>query len=66
MEHFSVLMSVYYKEKPEYFDSSLESTLINQTIHPDEFVLVCDGDLTSELEKDIEKYKVIFQNVLKI
>ena len=66
MEHFSVLMSVYYKEKPEYFDSSLESTLINQTIHPDEFVLVCDGDLTPELEKVIEKYQVLFPDILKV
>lgn len=66
MEHFSVLMSVYYKEKTEYFDSSLESTLINQTIRPDEFVLVCDGDLTPELEKVIEKYQVLFPSILKV
>ncbi len=66
MEKFSVLMSVYYKEKPEYFDLSLESNLSNQTLRPDEFVLVCDGDLTPELEDVINKYKRLYPEVLKV
>lgn len=52
----SVLMSIYFKEKPEYFRESLES-ILNQTYFPDEIVLVKDGPLTDELEKVIEKYK---------
>lgn len=66
MEKFSVLMSVYYKEKPEYFDLSLESNLVNQTLQPNEFVLVCDGELTPELEVIIEKYQKLFSNILKV
>lgn len=66
MEKFSVLMSVYYKEKPEFFDLSLKSNLIDQTLTPDEFVLVCDGDLTPELEEVIEKYKKLYPDVLKV
>lgn len=45
---FSVLMSVYKNEKPEYLDQSLIS-LENQTVLPKEIVLVEDGVLTSEL-----------------
>ena len=53
---FSVLMSVYIKEKPEYLDKALES-VFNQTVKPDEVILVEDGPLTKELEKVIRKYK---------
>lgn len=59
-------MSVYYKEKPEYFDISLDSNLVKQTLPPDELVLVCDGDLTPELEVVIEKYQKLFPDVLKV
>lgn len=66
MEKFSVLMSVYYKEKPEFFDLSLESNLIKQTLPPNEVVLVCDGELTQDLEAVIGKYRKLFPNVLKV
>lgn len=66
MEKFSVLMSVYYKERPEFLDLSMESILISQTLKPDEFVLVCDGKLTEELELVIEKYRKSYPSILKI
>ena len=52
----SVLMSIYFKEKPEYFRESLKS-ILNQTYFPDEIVLVKDGPLTNELEEVIKEYK---------
>lgn len=45
---FSVLMSVYRKENPKWFQMAVES-VINQTIKPDEIVIVQDGELTKEL-----------------
>ena len=45
---YSVLMSVYAKEKPENLAMSLNS-LLSQTLMPDEIVLVEDGPLTPEL-----------------
>lgn len=57
----SVLMSIYFKEKPEYFRESLES-IKNQTYKIDELVLVKDGVLTNELEEVIKEYK----NILNI
>lgn len=56
MEKYSVLMSLYAKEDPENFETALLS-MINQTVHPDEIVLVEDGPLTNELYKVVEKYK---------
>ena len=48
--NYSVLMAVYYKENPVFFDLSLESILTNQTLRPYEVVLVCDGELVPQLE----------------
>lgn len=62
---FSVLMSVYYKERPDFFDLALNS-INNQTLFPTEIVLVEDGPLTSELEQVIKKYKRIWRDKLKI
>lgn len=50
----SVLMSVYKKEKSEYFKASLES-IMNQTLQPDEIVVIKDGPLTTELEEVLEE-----------
>ena len=66
MEKFSVLMSVYYKENPVFFDLSLESNLVKQTLTPNEFVLVCDGALTTELEDVIKKYQSLYPDILKV
>jgi glycosyltransferase involved in cell wall biosynthesis len=52
----SVLLSVYKKEKPEYFTETLESTLA-QTAQPDEILLVEDGPLTEELYERIQHYR---------
>jgi len=52
----SVLMSVYAKEKPEYFKEALES-VINQTLQPDEILIMKDGPLTEELEVVITEVK---------
>lgn len=57
-------MSVYYKEKAEYLKLALDS-IINQTLKPNEIVLVQDGKLTNELQAVItdylQKYPYIFK-----
>ena len=55
-KQFSVLMSVYAKEKPEYLSEALDS-IIKQTVVPDEIVLVEDGPLSSGLLDVIQRYK---------
>ena len=54
-ERYTVLMSVYYKEKPAYLKTSIES-MLNQTIPPDEFVIVKDGPLSKELDAVIDTF----------
>lgn len=46
---YSVLMSVYHKEKSEYLRQAIES-IQAQTLPTDDFVLVCDGPLNPELD----------------
>lgn len=55
-QKFSVLFSVYYKEKPDFFDKALES-VYNQTVKADEWVIVKDGPISQELQDVIDKYK---------
>jgi len=57
MVKFSVLMSVYNKEKPEFLRRSLDS-IFNQTLLPSEVVLVKDGPLTSELDAVISGFEI--------
>lgn len=56
MSAFSVLMSVYYKERAEFLCQSLDSVFA-QTLPPSEVVLVEDGPLTPALDTVIERYQ---------
>ena len=51
---YSVLMSVYHKEKPEYLEQAIAS-IQAQTLPTDDFVLVCDGPLNAVLDTVIAK-----------
>lgn len=55
---YSVLMSLYKKEKPEYLRIALDS-MLKQTIEPDEIVLVEDGPLTDELYEVLRDYPML-------
>lgn len=57
-------MSVYKKEKAEYLKMALNS-VVNQTLKPDEIVLVQDGKLTEELYDVIEGYKCKYPDIFK-
>ena len=61
---YSVLISVYYKEKAEYLIECLES-MVHQTVQPSEIVIVKDGKLTAELEDVLTKYKTKYQRLFK-
>ncbi len=54
---FSVAVSIYEKDNPDYVDISLNSITIEQSLKPTEIVLVMDGPVSDELEKVIEKHE---------
>ena len=49
-------MSIYDKEKAEYLETALES-IVNQTLKPDQFVIIEDGNISKELKQVLKKYK---------
>lgn len=53
---FSVLISVYKKEKAECLKQALQS-IINQTLKPTEIVIVKDGTLTKEVDECIKIFQ---------
>lgn len=56
--NFSVLLSLYHKEKPEFLKECLESLKI-QTLQATEIIMVFDGVVTTELEKVVMQYTSI-------
>lgn len=58
-------MSVYYKEKAEYLRTAMQS-MFDQTVPTDDFVLVCDGKLTDDLNVVIDEMKSTYPDILNI
>lgn len=56
MENYSVLMSIYYKEKPCYLKQALDS-IFTQTVKSNDVVLIEDGTLGKDLESIINEYE---------
>lgn len=55
MVEFSVLISVYDKDNPVFFEESLKS-IYNQSVIPNQTVLVIDGEVNNEILKVISNY----------
>lgn len=52
---FSVLIPVYYKENPLFFTQALNS-ILDQTLQPNEIVIIEDGKLTKELYEVVQEF----------
>ena len=63
---FTVLMSVYAKEQPDYFNQAFLSIWDQQTLKPDQIVLVKDGPLTAELDAEIQRWQETLGEVLTV
>lgn len=64
-EKYSVLMSVYRKEKAENLREAMDS-IWRQTAPADEFILMCDGPLTAELDEVIAQEEKAHSGTLKV
>lgn len=61
---YSVLMSVYRKERPEYLRVALDS-MIGQTVKPSEIVMVKDGWLTEDLDEVLSEYDARYPELFR-
>lgn len=66
MINFSILLSLYHKEKVEYLEKCFESIWDQQTLKPTEIVLVLDGSIGEGLTKSVERWQQKLGNILKI
>jgi len=66
MQQFSVLIAIYDKENPSYFELAMSSVWDEQTIRPDEIILVKDGTLTPELDDVITRWEEKLGDRLKV
>lgn len=64
-ENYSVLMSVYYKANPDYLRDCLNS-MMYQSYLTNDFVLVCDGELTAELNGVIDEFCSRYPGIFNI
>lgn len=55
MQKYSILMSVYGKDNPEYFKTAVDS-ILQQTVPPDQIVIVVDGPVPKAIDVIIEQY----------
>lgn len=62
----SVLITIYDKEKPRYFQKALTSIWDDQVLKPDEIVLVEDGPLTEDLYQIVGQWKEKLKDRLNV
>lgn len=63
---FSVLLSLYHKENPLALEQCFQSIWKDQTIQPDEIILVLDGHIGTELQECVDSWKGRIGSNLKI
>lgn len=62
---YSVLMSVYKNDDPDFLKIALESIYDKQTVKPDEIVIVFDGPLNADLYAVLDAFKAGREDVVK-
>ena len=62
---FSVLMPVYYKDNVEHFQTAFDS-IINQSLIPDEILIIEDGKLGKDLEDVVCTIEQKYNNLVRI
>ena len=62
METYSVLMAVWRKDQPEYLRQSIRS-MMEQTIRPDEMIIVEDGPLSRPLYEVLKECRQTYDSV---
>lgn len=62
---YSVLMSVYYRDNPEFLKEAMLS-IYNQTEKTDDFVVICDGPVTVQIDNILIQMQEKFGSVLNV
>lgn len=65
MKNYSILMTVYKKDNPNDVKISINS-MLNQSVKTNDFVLVCDGELTEELNSIVNAYEKEHSDIFNV
>ena len=63
---FSVCTSIYKNDRPEFVKVALDSMLVNQSVKPNEIILVQDGPIPTELSQLLSEYEGAYPEVMHI
>lgn len=64
--NFSVLLSLYFKENVSFLNDCFKSIWDDQSINPNEIVLVLDGPIGQELQDCVNLWHVKIGSILKV
>ena len=65
MVNYSVLMTMYKKDDPKFVKAGIDSMLA-QSYKTNDFVLVCDGELTKELNLVVDEYIAQYPDIFNV
>ena len=63
---FSVCISVYKNDNPDFVRLALDSVLVRQSVKPSEIVLVQDGPVPGEVSDLLKYYEIRFPGIMNI
>lgn len=66
MEKFSVCTSIYKNDRPDFVGVALDSMLVNQSVKPNEIVLVQDGPIPEGLQQVLQEYEAKYPDVMNV
>lgn len=62
----AVLMSVYRKDNPEYLDTSIRSVWTDQTLRPNQIVIIKDGPISTETQAVLNRWQIDLGDKLQV
>lgn len=63
---FSVCTSIYRNDKPEFIRAAVDSMLVDQSVKPDEIVLVQDGPVPKTLSQLLSEYEDKYATIMHV
>jgi glycosyltransferase involved in cell wall biosynthesis len=62
---YSVLMSVYSKDEPQYIKESIQS-ILDQTVAPNEVIILVDGPVSQKITQTIKYFEKKYPSIIKV
>ena len=63
---FTVLMSCYKNDNPDFLRAAIISSYEQQTLKPDEFVLIVDGPVSKNIDEVIYEFENKYGDIFKV